>query len=153
MRPTLPRAAAGALLVLTVALTLAGCARAPQGELSPVEFRRTVSGATWELVELDGRTPPEGAGGRRATLVFEADSARAGGFSGCNSYRGSYTLDSASLRFGPIAMTRMACDRGMDLEQQLARALERATSYELAGDELRLRDAGGVLARFRRAGA
>jgi heat shock protein HslJ len=149
MRPTVPRAILGALLVLT----LVACARAPQGGLSPVEFRRTVSGATWELTELDGRTPPEGAGGRRATLIFERDSARAGGFSGCNSYGGSYTLDGATLRFGAIVMTRMACDRGMDLEQQLARALERAEGYELAGGELRLRDANGVVARFRRAGA
>jgi hypothetical protein len=31
--------------------------------------------------------------------------------------------------------------------------LERAEAYELTGDELRLRDAGGVVARFRRTGA
>ena len=148
MRSIVPRAVLGALLVFV----LVACARAPQGELSPADFRRAVSGAEWELVELEGRTPPEGAGGRRATLVFEADSSRAGGFSGCNRYGGGYTLDGTSLRFGALAMTKMACDRGMDLEQQLARALERTRRYEIAGDELRLHDAGGVVARFRRAG-
>ena len=149
MRLTVPRAVLGALL----ALAFMACVRAPQGEPTPPDFRRAVSGTTWELVELEARTPPEGAGGRRATLVFEADSARAGGFSGCNRYGGSYTLDGTALRFGALAMTKMACDRGMDLEQQLARVLERVTHYELADAELRLISADGIVARFRRGGA
>ena len=148
MRSMLSRALAASIVLLAAA----ACTRGPGSGLSPVDFRRSVAGGEWQLVELGGRTPPEGAGGRRATLVFEADTARAGGFSGCNSYGGTYTLDGASLRFGAMAMTRMACDRGMDLEQQYAGVLDRVTGYELAGSELRLLEGSTVVARFNRAG-
>ena len=140
---------------VTAALLLllpAACARPPQGASSGADFRRAVSGADWEVTELAGQPAPEGAGGRRATLAFDADSARAGGFSGCNRYGGSYTVSGSELRFGELVMTKMACDRGMELESGFMRALERTTAYELAGGELVLRDGSGVVVRLSRSG-
>lgn len=142
------RGATAALLLLLAA----ACARPPQGGSSAADFRRTVAGADWEVTELAGQPAAEGAGGRRATLAFDADSARAGGFSGCNRYGGSYTVTGSELRFGQLVMTKMACDRGMELESGFMRALERTAGYELVGSELVLRDASGVVVRLRRAG-
>jgi heat shock protein HslJ len=139
---TIPR------LVLVSALLL-GCALPTPAEISPSgpASLLTPAGTEWQLHDL-GRSPaPLGAGGRRATLTF-SDSARVAGFAGCNRYFGSYTIDGATLRFGAIGMTRMACQEGMELEQQLARALDLTRTYQLNGNGLTLAGESGPLARF-----
>ena len=130
-------------------LALMGC-RPTAPVLSPVDFRRAVSGSDWELVELRGQPAPHGAGNRRATLRFDADSARISGFAGCNRYFGGYTLhdDEPVLRFGAIGMTRMACSQGMQLETQLADALRQTSRYTLHEDRLILMDADRSQAVF-----
>ena len=139
------------LALLVLPLALLGC-RPTSAVLSPVDFRRSVSGAEWELIELRGQPAPLGAGGRRATLRFEADSARISGFAGCNRYFSSYTLsdDQPTLRFSAIGMTKMACSQGMDLERQFADALAQVTRYAIENNRLTLLDASSALAVFTR---
>ena len=131
---------------------LAACARqrVTVTGASPAEFRAIVAGADWELVELVGQPAPTGAGGRRATIRFEADSSRAGGFAGCNRWGAPYTIDGAAIRFGPIITTKMACADGMTLEQRVADALGSARRFEIADDRLTLFGDVGPIARFRR---
>lgn len=136
--------------VVALAVTLAACQPPHPANTSPEGFRASVAGVDWELVELDGRTAATGAGGRRATLRFDADTARVGGFSGCNRFGGSYTIDGDSLRFGPLAMTRMACADGMDLERQLSSALDATRRYKLSTTQLELFGPSGSIARFSR---
>ena len=135
------------LLVLSVLLV--ACAPPATTEISPASPASidTPDGTEWQLHDLGGAPAPLGAGGRRATLTF-SDSARVAGFAGCNRYFGSYTRDGAKLRFGALGMTRMACQEGMALEQQLARALEATREYRLSGTELTLLGESGSLARF-----
>jgi heat shock protein HslJ len=78
-----------------------------------------------------------------------------GRFSGraCNTYRGGYSLDGASLQIqGPIASTKMACpgpEGTAAQESAYFAALERVAAYRLEADTLTLRDAdGAALARF-----
>ena len=137
---------------LSLAIALACAQNSSQPVPSPAEFRRTVAGSTWELTELAGQAAPTGAGGRRATLIFDADTARAGGFAGCNRYGGSYTVEGSTIRFGPLAMTKMACAEGMELEQRLAQALERTNRYETNGAQLTFFNGSEAVARFTRAG-
>ena len=139
------------LALLVLPLALLGCR--PTGTvLSPVDFRRSVSGADWELVELRGQPAPHGAGGRRATLRFDADSARISGFAGCNRYFSSYTLgdDEPALKLSAIGMTKMACSQGMDLERQFADALAQVTRYTIENNRLTLLDASSAVAVFTR---
>jgi putative lipoprotein len=82
-----------------------------------------MAGTEWTLVELAGQPAPTGAGGRRATLRFGTDSARAAGFAGCNRYAGTYTVDGQTLHFGPLLMTKMACTEGNVAEIGHARFL------------------------------
>jgi len=138
----------GAALVAT-AFAVA-CRRSPSPELAPAAFRGATAGADWTLVEIAGGPAATGAGGRPATLRFDADSARVTGFAGCNRYFARYTLDGTALRFESPAMTRMACAEGSALEQQLAAALEATRRYELAGDRLTLVGDAGPTARFTR---
>lgn len=139
-----------AVLVLLLLVVGAIACRRPPTQAGPADFRAAASGAEWELRELAGQPAPTGAGGRRATLRFEPDTARVGGFAGCNRYFGTYTLDGTAIRFGAIGMTRMACAEGMGLEQQLGAALEATRSYTLDANQLTLLGSNGAVARFER---
>ena len=46
-----------------------------------------------------------------ATLMFTINNA--GGNAGCNTFTASYTADGTALTFGPLAMTRIACEPGV----------------------------------------
>lgn len=129
--------------------SLVAC-QAPRSASSDADFRSGVAGVDWQLIELNAKTAPAGAGGRRVTLRFAADSARVGGFAGCNSFGGSYTIAGDSLRFGPLAMTRMACTDGMQLESNLIAALQATRRYELTSTQLKLFGPSGAVARFSR---
>ena len=81
---------------------------------------------------------------RRARLDLNADGSLVGHTS-CNSMRGSYTLDGAQLKIGPIVTTRMAC-ASLQLEQEdrILSALEAAATARVRTDGLlELRDAEG----------
>jgi heat shock protein HslJ len=127
---------------------VSACTPPQRSELSPAAFRTAVAGTDWELHQLNGGTAPIGAGGRRATIRFDADTTRVAGFAGCNRYFASYALDGEVVRFSQIGMTRMACAEGMELEQQLAKALEATRRYRIADHELELLDEAGSVARF-----
>ena len=72
------------------------------------------------------------------------------GFSGCNRFSGSYTLNGDSLRFGPLVMTRMACADGMELARDLSAALDATRRYELSSTQLKLFGPSKAIARFSR---
>ncbi len=88
---------------------------------------------------------------RPITLQFDAQEKRVSGFSGCNRFGGSYTLDHNQLSFGPLISTKMACaenDRNMT-EQTFLEALSHVDSYLYATDTLTLFDANAAqLVRF-----
>jgi heat shock protein HslJ len=104
----------------------------------------------WQLIELDAKTAPAGAGGRRVTLRFDADSTRVSGFAGCNQFGGSYTIAGDSLHFGPLVLTRMACTDGMELETHFTTALNATRRYELTSTQFKLFGPSGAVARFSR---
>lgn len=103
----------------------------------------------WKLVELDGQPVP--ALDREPHLILKAEGGRVAGFGGCNRLTGSYTLDEAAsrIRFGPVASTKMACAKGMDLERAFTEMLGRVDNYSLSGDRLTFNRARmAPLARF-----
>ncbi|WP_405225911.1 YbaY family lipoprotein [Lentisalinibacter sediminis] len=111
-------------------------ASADTGEASPA-----LTGRDWMLMRLEGEEVAPLSDGRRPSLQFEAD--RVHGFAGCNRLTGGYRTDGAALDFAQLAMTRMACAEGMDLEQRFSAALERVTGYAIEGGRLLLLDTEG----------
>ena len=148
-------------LVVAAALALAvGCGRAPQSRppadsgdsaapsaaVAPSADSAAMTGITgreWTLVSLGEDDGPLEETARPVTLRLDESSGRATGYGGCNSYGGPFTLSGASLSFGPIAMTRMACRVGMATEQRYAEALTTVARYRLESSRLVLLDAGG----------
>lgn len=101
----------------------------------------TLSGATWQAVEIDGTPLP--ADTRPPTLTLVVTSGRSGqsearltGFTGCNQYSGSIKESApGTVAVGPAAATRRAClGDGMTIETRYLKALEKVTRYTfLAG--------------------
>jgi heat shock protein HslJ len=133
---------------LLATLAVAACDQAGESQpLSP--SATTLQGGEWSLTHLDGQPIDVASTAAVPTILFD-DRGRLSGFAGCNRFSGTYDTTGERLRIGPLAMTRMACASGMDLEDRYARALQRAESYR--GDALRLELAGaaGVVAEFGR---
>lgn len=107
------------------------------------------TGQAWVLTELDGAPPLDGT---TIDLTITTDSVS--GSSGCNTYTGGATLtmETSTLEVDPeLASTMMACEQPiMDQEQRYLEALAGVASYEMAADELVLKDSQGIaFATFR----
>lgn len=103
----------------------------------------------WLLVELGGE-PVELADKERApSISFDDVASRAEGFAGCNNFFGNYSVDGASLTFGPIGATRMACPGpDDDIETRYLAALGHTRSWRIKGRKLQLLAEDVVLAQF-----
>ena len=108
--------------------------------------RRPLTGTTWQLIQLDGRSvqPQEG----RFSLTLSADDGRFTGVGSCNRLMGSFeTAVSRALKFGRVGSTRMGCP-DPELEWQFVRALEATTHYDMDGPMLLLLSDGELRAVF-----
>ena len=114
---------------------LAGCCRVPAGLAVA-----TLEGFTWRLAALPGQAVPAGNGA--PTARFEGG--RVSGFSGCNRFMGSYTVDRDRLTIGNLAGTMMACpEPAMALEKAFLSALSGGQAATLTGNRLSLAPAAG----------
>jgi len=84
------------------------------------------------------------------TLEFDGD--RVVGSTGCNTLRGTCTVDGSTLGFGPLMTTRKWCgDEAMAQEQALLAALADTVGFRLEGSRLTLlRPDGGIAVSLRR---
>jgi putative lipoprotein len=107
-------------------------------------------GPAWILEHIAGRGV---ASGLRSDITFGADG-RAFGSGGCNRFTGGYTLAGASLRFGAMAQTNMACEPpAMDQEARFHAALAAVRGWRIERGLLHLvGDGGATLLRLARAG-
>ena len=106
----------------------------------------SLAGQEWSLTSLGGSPAEPGNGGKPATLTFSDADSRVSGFAGCNRLAGTYQAKGDSLRIGPLALTRMACPSGMELETKLGAALDATRSYRITGNRLDLLGETGAVA-------
>ena len=104
---------------------------------------------TWNLRRL-GDKEEKASGGERVPYIFlDPSGDRLSGSGGCNRLSGTYQVDKQTIRFGPTALTMMACPKGMDREKDFMEALGRTRSWKIRGEKLELYDEEGKsLARF-----
>ncbi len=102
----------------------------------------------WELLELNGKPITVRVKDKAPYLELSAKKASAFGFGGCNRFFGSYEATERSLQFSSMGATRMACPEGMQQEQELFRAIDATTRYEIHGSKLLLFADDALLARF-----
>jgi heat shock protein HslJ len=83
-----------------------------------------------------------------STITMELnDKGEVTGNATCNTYNGTYTIDGASITFGPLMSTKMACpsDELNAQEQAYLTALANTRTFELANGVLTFRDADGAM--------
>lgn len=146
------------LSLLAAAAVIAGCAQVPPAATgangapvasAPARPAPPLTGATWKLKQLNGktvtRTPPRQ---RDITIVF--NDGRVSGHSGCNQMMGAYgTNGSSTLTFSQFAGTMMACEQAdMDLENQVLKSLGTVNGYRHDGQQLLLLKDGVAVARY-----
>lgn len=107
----------------------------------------TLSGTAWTLASYQG---PAGkavpaAPKANATLAFDANGGL-GGSTGCNQFRGTYTLDAQALAIQLGPMTQMACPGAVLTAQETAvvQLLPQVNGFSATADTLTLTGAGGA---------
>lgn len=141
------RGRTAATMTAVFALTVSGC----RGAESPGTAEVTRPGAAaaediageWSLLQYPGFR--EEGFDRSITLTFEPG--RASGHSGCNNYSAEISGRHGIMRFGPVAITKMACmDEGiMRTERSYLTMLSSVRTYSLEDDRLTLQGAEGTL--------
>jgi heat shock protein HslJ len=106
-------------------------------------------GTSWEVISYNnGREAVVSLlTGTDISLNFGTDG-QASGHAGCNTYSGGFQAGGKALKVGPLSSTQRACAAPagvMEQEQQYLAALQNAAAFEIAGDTLTLRDAGGAM--------
>jgi len=124
----------------------AGCCRLSEAPVASA----TLENATWRLTALPGQTLPAAQERNAVTVNFEAG--RVHGFSGCNQFMGSYTLQGGKLLLGTLGGTMMACaEPAMSIEQHFQKSFSGALNVTVVGNDLLLTpDNGGEALRFER---
>lgn len=102
--------------------------------------------ASWTIRQMNGKPVT----GYRATLKVDSN-LRGTGFGGCNTFSASaYPLRQQAFAVGPIAVTKMACDKGAsDFERSFLMALRTARQWDLVEGRLVLKTGAGEI-RFDR---
>lgn len=109
--------------------------------------KAALTGTRWMLVQVENFPVMASSyyESSRSYLQFTGDG-RTEGLGPCNSFGGTYTLDSSpdGLRISPQASTKVLCG-GQGLETVYLEALPRTVHYEIRDRELRLFDASNSL--------
>lgn len=130
-------------VALAVVIVAAGCCHCKKVQRSD---NRPLVGTEWQLVQMDGRSVPVEED--LFTVVFGEEN-RLSGLGACNRLMGEYeATESGALKIGEIALTRMACPKGMDREQDFVEVLSGATHYQIDGPMMMLLTNGELKAVF-----
>ena len=110
----------------------------PQPTVAP----QSLEGLDWVLQTLAGATIDLTMG----MPALRLENGQLSASVGCNQLMGSYTLEGNGIKVGPIASTKMACDKKlMEQESLFIKALESAESYTIENGSLTINTAQGAL--------
>ncbi|KKO46045.1 heat-shock protein [Arsukibacterium ikkense] len=104
-----------------------------------------IHGIVWRAEKLAGRYLPQQLNVR---MIFDGQD-RLYGFSGCNSFNGSYQQRANRLNVAGLASTQKYCSDSSQLEQQFTSSLQAADRAEVNGDKLQLFKDNNLLIEFK----
>ena len=105
----------------------------------------SLTGTYWRIDSLRGAEVTRASEAREPHLVLSGgEELRYAATMGCNQMVGGFSRDGNDLSLGPAAATMMACPPPLDgMERDLAGVLQDAAAYDISGETLMLKDAGG----------
>lgn len=124
-------------IVAIVALAVVGC-KSTGDKMQNETTSSEITNNTWELVKLDGeKIDQSNTDGKKIQFTLNSVDKMAYGYSGCNTFNGSYTLGERNgIKFSRMASTRMACPDTDIKEQKVLDIFNQADNYTLKGDML-----------------
>lgn len=119
-------------------------ARSVETDAEPAEGEdMSLAGKVWLVDEISGESITIPADARQPFIEFDGENAS--GYAGCNTFRGTYTVDGATLKFGPMISTKKACGGPLDeIEFSMHQALGSVTGFTIADGALSLTGEDGV---------
>jgi len=135
------------LAALLALCSVVACAKPPQ--VSVGRPAAPFVGTDWKLFELH-ELPTIAGPYHQVPATFRIDSTTVTGFTGCNRVTGPVTYFNGRIKFGALAVTRMACldTNAGRVEAGFLNALNAAERVNVVGDTLILSTHSGDLARF-----
>lgn len=110
---------------------------------------RRLQNTYWKLITAVETGTQGPAAQREPHLILHKDGNRVGGSDGCNTFLGSYEINENTVIFSNIRTTRMACENGKEVAAFMEKALDNASIFTIAGDELQLRNVStGTVSTF-----
>jgi putative lipoprotein len=96
----------------------------------------------WKLTELNGSAVVMGEKQKKeAYLQLVSEDTKVRGFSGCNNFNGSYSVNGNALVLERLAQTKMMCMDGMETEQSMMTVLNATAHYSISKERLTLLNA------------
>ncbi|WP_042492295.1 META domain-containing protein [Aequorivita sublithincola] len=136
------------IMTLTIiALAMVGCNSA-KNTTSPtnennLEGTSEITQSTWELITLQGQPIDQNSTDKKINFQLNEIDKAITGFSGCNTFRGNYSLESGNrISFTQLASTRMACPDALINESEFMNALGKADNYSIEDGFLSLNKTG-----------
>ncbi len=72
-------------------------------------------------------------------IIFDTQTLKIKGFTGCNNFFGSFTIKNGALKFSALASTRMLCtEKTMKIESEFLKTLSLVKSYKIKNKSLYL---------------
>jgi len=102
-----------------------------------------VENTKWVISILEGEAvTSKEQNGKEIHFTLNSENKQVTGFSGCNTFMGTYTLKEGNrISFSKMASTRMACPEGDFNEQQFLSIFETADNFTIVGHTLALNKA------------
>ena len=102
-----------------------------------------LEGTPWTVTGTVANDAVTGVSSEPATLLFKDGTLEL--FAGCNNGSGTYTATDTTIEFGPIALTKKACEgAATELETAVTTVLQGSTTFEIVGTELSITGADGT---------
>lgn len=104
----------------------------------------------WYVSEINGKAVTLNNQVKAAHLIFSPGQvSTVAGFTGCNRLTGSFELMKDNvLKFSPLAVTKMACVNGGDLESNFLSALNKTSKWIIRNRELYFYEEDKLLIKF-----
>jgi copper homeostasis protein (lipoprotein) len=96
----------------------------------------------WRPIRIGDQAVLVAQGQQEPWIVLESRSKQVTGYAGCNRFSGGYDAGESTLRFAPMASTKVYCDR-MDTETRFMQVLGETRGYRVSGRTLELLDEAG----------
>lgn len=122
------------IALLFIILTLLQC-KSTHKNVSTATLENTY----WKLSEMNGKPLVTTTDAKEVHMILTStdNEKRVKGFAGCNSMGGNFTLEGNKIHF-TIFSTKMFCQERMDVEDFFTKALSKAETYIIKGEELSL---------------